>query len=316
MGVSLHPCPLYIAMNRISLLRGITDQAIDEALASLKLGISKGKPALFKPLLLLYMLGRYWHNATRLLHFRDICEPFKMLLQAFCGPHLHSEDTMYPFWHMRKTSQLIWTVQGEETVTKWYGSPPRPAIQDARRQTSALRGGLTEEVYRRIINDKVRMLEIVFIILKKYFPVALHTPLLEAIEIPSSPGGQQSYSNIVLANYHYSCSICSFPNSLPGAQMHLHVAYLQDPALGGPEASENSLAMCSQHKALLDIGAFTLSGGGEILVADYFKERGSPSFLLSYDGKDAVLPKNRSDRPSPRYCSWHKEHVFMSSTVA
>ncbi len=297
-------------MNTESPLR--CDQAIDDALAGIKLGRSRGKPALFKPLLLLLVLGRYWRNSPRHLLFREIHDPFKRLLLAYCGPDLHSEDTMYPFWHLQ-SSKLIWSVEGKETITQWLGSGStrRPSISEARKKSSLLSGGFTEELYRRIIHDKVRMLEIVFIVLRKYFPSALHAPLLEAIEIPSGPESQERFSEAVLANYHYSCSICDFPGAALDNNLSLQVAFLKEPAMGGPESNVNSLAMCSQHKALLDIGAFTLRDSGKIEVAKYFISRGGPAYLLPYDRKNASLPKDETVRPSPAFLSWHNKHVFL-----
>ncbi len=292
---------------------GITDQAIDTAFASIKIGSRKGKPTLYKPLLLLYMLGQYWHNSPRQLLFRDIAEPFKRLLESYCGSGLHHEDSMYPFWYLRKTSQAIWEVEGEDTITKWYGIPKRPAISDAKSRTSELRGGFTVEVYRRIINDKVRMLEIAFILLRKYFPASLHSPLLESINIPSTPSGLITFGNSVLANYNYSCSVCGFPSTPQDFSMNLQVAYLKAPSIGGPESNVNCIAMCSKHKVLLEIGAFTLFEGGNIAVADLFLGRERPPYLHTYHGKQISLPSKFADRPGPDFLKWHNKHVFIAS---
>ncbi len=304
-------------MNTIHYPRGVTDQAIDDAFSSLLLGHSNGKPALLKPLLLLFMLGQYWHNAPRQILFRDLYDPFKALIVEFRGPKPHHEATMYPFWYLSKTSQLIWELDGVETVSKWYGAPheKRPAVPDARSHSCELRGGVTEEVYRRIINDKVRLLEIVFVLLNNYFPIAaIHVPLLDAIGIPATREKRNLMNNSVLSNYNFSCSVCKFPSSGIDSNMNLLVAYLRAPSQGGALTSANCLAMCSQHKVLLDIGAFTLNQSGKIKVAEYFLSRGSPAYLLSYEKKLAKLPIRTANRPSPANIAWHNKNVFMAAT--
>ncbi len=294
------------------LIKGVTDQTIDDAFAGIKIGSRKGKPTLYKPLLLLFMIGQYWHNSPRLLMFRDIAEPFNRLLNTYCGSDLHREDTMYPFWYLSRTSQLIWEVEGEETITKWYGTPKRPAISDAKNATSELRGGFTLEVYRRIIHDKVRLLEIAFLLLRKFFPASIHSPLLEAVNIPSNSSSRTTFCNSVMAKYNYSCSVCDFPAAPLDTNMNLQVAYLKALSLGGPKANVNCIAMCSKHKALLEIGAFTLVEGGNIEVADIFMNGDGPSYLLSYHGKKASLPNRKTDRPGSEFISWHNQHVFMA----
>ncbi|ORU95089.1 MAG: hypothetical protein A6F71_10505 [Cycloclasticus sp. symbiont of Poecilosclerida sp. M] len=293
-----------------------TDLDILEAFVSIKRGQSKHKEStLHKPLLLLFMLGKYWNNSARLLLFQDMRFPFEQLLKDFCGPKIHDEAVMYPFWYLQSSHQ-IWTVVGEKTINKWFGaknrSDKRPSIADA--MNCALFGGFTPHVYRRIINDKVMLLEIVFTVLREFFPIAKHIPLLQSIGIPSK-SKPSVFQQQIFANYHYSCSICEFPGIRNDASMDLQVAYIRPPVAGGPKTNQrNCITMCDKHKNLFDFGAFTISKESEILISEPFRTRGGSQNLLSYDNKRAIFPDDPNTRPDERYLAWHRTKAFQTAS--
>ncbi len=161
----------------------MTDDQIKFEFENLKVQIIKNEAysATYKPLLVLYMLGQYWHCNKRLMLFREVADPVRRLLDKFVKKSKYKDSPWYPFWHLR-TEKAIWELHGIDDLHKQIGSKRRPYYTEA--INSDLRGGFTVVLYRRILHDKVFMLEIIFVVLKKYFPKNLHIDLLESVGIP------------------------------------------------------------------------------------------------------------------------------------
>ena len=271
-------------------------------------GIKRIPGKLYKPLLLIFMLGRCWKKCSRLHLFRDIRFPFEMFLEEFNPGKVHPEAAMYAFWFMRSATD-IWTVSGDETIKVWKmrrDSRDRPDINDA--MYRPLLGGFASNLYFRIINDKALLLEIVLSVLREYFPSSMHLSLLQAVGIPFAIINAKQRK--VFKHYNFSCSICEFSGIGSARSIELQVAYIKSPAKNGPRSIENCIAMCTQHRAFFSHGDFTISNNKRIIVSDLFKKRDALGDLLSYEGAEAKFPKSKSARPNHEYLDWHRAMIF------
>ena len=297
----------------------LTDRQIFSAFTNLKRGSGKkgqGQVNL-KPLLLLFILGRYWNNSNRMLLFRDMRYPFEDLLSEFANSDLHHEASMYPVWYMQ-SSKEIWALAGTETIEKWITSRNRGLASRRPSPTDAMYRpffcGLTSYVFNRIINDKVMLLKLVFELLNKYFPVSkkqlgnhLHIRLLEAIGIPfiAKPDELQKK---VYEVYRYSCSVCNYHEE--GAEQYFNLQIAKIKTLRAPRSIINSIVFCDQHRSLFDFGAFTLAPDGKIIIAETYKREDNSKDMLSFEDNKAYFPHALSARPSEKYLAWHKAKVF------
>lgn len=293
----------------------LTDKEIVLALTNIKRGRGKKGmgPAQHKPLLLLFLLGRYWHNSNRLLLFRNVRYPFEDFLRKFSGNEIHREAAMLPVWHMN-SENYIWSLQGEEQIKNWVlrnGEKERPNIQDAMYRPFYF--GLSPYVYNRIINDKVLLLRLIFELLNKYFPKnnsqyssETHLRILRAIGIPivTWHGKMQN----ILRVYKYSCSVCGYRETEFVLTYNLHIVNIN--TVLASRGFDNSIVMCEKHRALFDFGAFTIDHDEKILIADSYKEEDNSKDLLAFEKSRPYLPASPSNRPSKEYLAWHKENKF------
>ena len=93
---------------------------IKERLCGIRPHYSDGKYALHKPLLLLYVLGRYYNDSTRMIPFRDIDIGLIYLFERYYPEAIDYSNTHYPFgklendgiWEIENSSQLLRTSVG------------------------------------------------------------------------------------------------------------------------------------------------------------------------------------------------------------
>ncbi len=280
----------------------MSDQEFIKALTSINRWSKNKEVALHKPLLLLYMLGQYWHGASRIQKFSTLSPKFLKLMKKFYGPNTNELSALRPFYHLassKKVWDLIYYPPGS------FSKSNQPTPLKAKRAN--MQGGFTELSYHKMKKNKDWLIKIIFVILKKYFPASLHLPLLQEINVPS--GTQPNYQQQILLNYHYSCSICKFPSTENDISTDLTVAYIKLPAFGGPLDVTNCISLCNIHNSLLDFGAISLANDGKILVSRRLKEI-APQLRL-YEGNKALFPAEKKNWPNIDYLLWHRNTIFL-----
>jgi putative restriction endonuclease len=80
---------------------------------------------------------------------------------------------------------------------------------------------------------------------------------------------------------------------------------------GGAEREGNGLALCALHHKTFDLGAFTLSPEGVLLVSDQAHGNfGFEEALLRHHGKAVRAPQRPEFRPEAAFLDWHGREVF------
>ena len=263
------------------------------------------------------MLARYWHGDNRMIPFRDIDVHLSALIRKITVMRPQQKDALTPFWQMQNELG-IWELSNyiELRRNSQNSNDTRPLYTDALK--SDMKGGFTQPIYSRLINDKVFLLNIVFAVLCKYFPKYQHIELLEAIGIPDGTAvvdlpNRESIIDDVLEAYRYCCAVCEFSNSTYYTEISLEVAHIKWESAGGPDTSDNRMVFCSLHRNLFDFGAFTLSGNHLIEVSDKFKpptEVGNSRLMSDYSDKPALIPCIPEMQPGLPYLAWHRSNVF------
>jgi putative restriction endonuclease len=87
-----------------------------------------------------------------------------------------------------------------------------------------------------------------------------------------------------------------------------HIRWFQ---AGGPDQESNGLALCVLHHKTFDLGAFTVSRDGVLLVSD--QAHGTAGFheaLTSRHGQPVRPPRRPEWKPAPESLDWHAREVF------
>ena len=285
------------------------DSEIIGRIKNLRQGKKHGKNAINKPLLLLCALGRYWNGSNRMMHFSEIAKPLRHLFEIV-GENRHREEALFPFVHM--CNDGVWELTGKKSINEWVGkgSGRRPSLKDA--NESDLMGGIDEYTYKRIINDKVFLLKLVFEVLDKYFgnkEKSTWVELLYAIGIPDIPA-RDSFHCSVLKNYMFQCAVCDQMREKNEFNQNIRVAYIKSPEISGEERLrekiDNALALCSVHDELFKHGAFSIAEAKNIVVSD--RIRNCNVNLSPYNGKPLNRPAK--EHPNKKYTDWHYKEIF------
>jgi putative restriction endonuclease len=91
----------------------------------------------------------------------------------------------------------------------------------------------------------------------------------------------------------------------------LDAAHVRWHQAGGPAVESNGLALCVLHHKVFDLGAFTVTPGGMLLVSD--QANGTDGFheaLMRHHGTQ-IRPAQRPEwAPAAEHLEWHRSEVF------
>ena len=101
-----------------------------------------------------------------------------------------------------------------------------------------------------------------------------------------------------------------------GAVVGIEAAHVRWFKVGGPDALDNGLALCSLHHKLLDRGMLGLDDDLAVVVSQRFSAR-TPQGRALYDLHGRRLrPRPDTPLPAARHVVWHREQVFQGSALA
>jgi putative restriction endonuclease len=267
-----------------------------------------------KPLLVLYALGRWSRGERGEIPFRDVDRDLTALLKEF-GPPRQSYHPEYPFWRLQNDG--VWTVHatGPLTARKSNTDPPKGELL-----AHAAAGGFSEEVKAALRADPGLVAKIAARLLEGHFPDSLHSHLWGgggwAPGAATAPGRKRDpqFRQRVLTAYEYRCAVCGFDVRLGSVSIALDAAHIRWHQAGGPDREDNGLALCVLHHKTFDLGAFTLSNEGYLLVSD--QAHGTAGFeeaLLRHHGQPVRGPQRPEWRPGAEFLVWHGREVFKGA---
>ena len=258
-----------------------------------------------KPLLLMFMLGHYWNNGGRMVLFRDVMMPMWYLLNEYGNGKFRPGQTLYPFVSLEQDEDI------------WETTPVKLETVDYNKAfTMEYYGGFVEELYNRIINDKVFILDLAFHVYKTHLMKRCDRPLADLLLDVGIPA-RRPESKAVLApdlagarpvSKTSSCAVCSYRGDIFNNPVGLRNAFVKWPVAGGPtDTPNNRLIMCDLHKTLFDCGLFTVDPKRYVLKVskDTRKIATSDEVPLS-DGQEI----RGASRIDARFVDWHNEFVF------
>lgn len=153
-------------------------ESIEEKFAKIRTYSEGGQPALHKPLLILFMLGRCFLKHERMITFSVVDDALKKLFGDFYPIASERANTHYPFGRLEFDG--VWELeQGSILKRTSVGHLFKGELLEKN-----IHAGFSLDIYSVLYADKNRLSGIADQILNRYFPKEQHAALRAAVGLP------------------------------------------------------------------------------------------------------------------------------------
>ncbi|MCQ4040549.1 phosphorothioated DNA-binding restriction endonuclease [Streptantibioticus rubrisoli] len=304
------------------------DELLD-ALTRLKTAPVGGRRAPHKPLLLLWLFGRYVATGSSAVAYADAEEPVSRLINDF-GPSVVSASAQrqraaMPFVHLERT---LWQLLDDSE---------RPIGPEVRESGNLLRsrgaiGRLRPEV-ELLLADPGTLAAAVRVLLDRHFTPALEplicggagldlTSLEDAARslpprVPRARTRRSGFAEEALRAYAFACAMCGYDGALGRNPVGLEAAHVRWHSQHGPDELRNALALCALHHALLDLGVLGLTVDMRIRVSGLYVARNEAGRAVdALAGRRLAAPRPGNPSVDPAFVAWHDQQVFKHPAAA
>ena len=263
-----------------------------------------------KPLMLLLALGKL-SSGNKKLTYSDCHKELTELLREF-GPIRSKYHPEYPF--VRLQSDGLWEVEPAQYFVQRQSDtdPTSRELLDI----SAV-GHFTPEILRIFTLRPSAIERAAETLLATHFPESLHSDIRSAVGLldknttSSSRYRSPQFREDILIAYNYACAVCGFSLRLNDKTVGIDAAHIRWVQAGGPDSTNNGLALCVLHHKLFDLGAFTLSDDSKILVSERVSGgQHLQKSLLYFHGSHIFKTARPEHSPHVDFISWHRDQVF------
>ena len=272
----------------------------------------KDARAPYKPLLLLWLIGRLAAGQPAEVSFKEAELDLKLLMHRYrLG---RSVRVAYPFVYLGQNREL-WSVEdskGDDVTRMPQVTKESPVFL---REEAV--GALTPEFEMALRDPQVRS-AVVNALLNMEFPETLHAEILDDVGLghlvaPAPSRRDPNFKSTVLLAYENRCSFCGFSGSLRDALVGVDAAHVKMRSHSGPDCIDNGLALCALHHRLFDRGALGLDENRQILVSQHMmlREDESPVPVKQLVGALMRLPQPGYDAPAVSFIRWHYRNLFV-----
>ena len=283
------------------------------AVQAVRRDVSTGRRAPYKPLLLLWMIGRISAGLPTRVAFKESEEPLRELMDDF-RLGVRAEPGL-PFVHLGAEPEL-WRVE-DATGANLYELTDK----NKRRRVTYLRenaiGVLAADFAKALTRQEV-LVAVVNAVLQMEFPETAHEAILAAVglsgRVQLTPKAKDpQFAATVLLAYEFSCAFCGFDGRIKGSPVGIDAAHVRMRAHQGPDQISNGVALCALHHRLFDRGVLGLSEDLRILVSQYFLQSDGG---VAYNTKDLLgepmrRPQGGYEPPALPHVKWHFQNLFM-----
>lgn len=323
-GFQLPPTALSVhAPPSVSYDTTIPLEQLQARFADLRQAPAGGGRAPHKPLLILWMLGRYQNGRTADAPFSEVREPLAALLRDFGPPISGQPDIVNPFWRLQNDRGAIWQVRSTDGGRVAETVAPPTVGQLVR---NGVTGNFTSDIRTAFETNRAYIGAIAGSLLAAHFPPSLHEDICgrvgleiaggipEPPEDPSNPRAPEFRRRVIRA-YEYRCAITGWDLRLGDSLAGLEAAHIRWHTAGGPCTEPNGLALNALHHKLFDLGAFTLSTDDTPLVLVSQEAHGGDAvrdMLLRWHRQPIRKPQDTRFRPARDFIAWHQREVFRT----
>ena len=266
----------------------------------------------YKPLLLLWLIGRLAEGQPAEVSFKEAELDLKLLMHRYrLGRNVR---VAYPFVYLGHNREL-WRVEdssGHDVAKRPQSTKESPVF--LRKEAV---GALAPEFELALHDPTVRSV-VVNTLLHMEFPETLHEEILDDVGLghlvaPAPSRRDPSFKSTVLLAYENRCSFCGYGGNLRGAPVGIDAAHVKMRSHSGPDRIDNGLALCALHHRLFDRGALGLDEDRQILVSQHMmlREDESPVPIKDLAGAPMRLPQPGYEAPAVPFVRWHYRNLFV-----
>ena len=277
-----------------------------------------------KPLLVLWLLGRYTAFGSTTVTYDEAEESVSRLINDF-GPAVLSrsrarERAAMPFVHLERD---LWDLRGNDG---------EPIGSDAPERGSWLRKhGAHGRLHPRIehlLADPATLASAARLLLDQHFTPALDGPICAAAGLDLTSVEDAAYQLVakkkrarrdgfaeeVLQAYAFACAMCGYDGALGRNPVGLEAAHVQWHSQDGPDEVNNGLALCALHHTLFDLGVLGLTANLDIQVSQLYVARSPAGQAIdALHGRPLATPRPGRPAVSADFVTWHGLQVFKRS---
>ncbi|UCM88872.1 phosphorothioated DNA-binding restriction endonuclease [Streptomyces marincola] len=307
----------------------MTREELLSALAGLRRAQVRGRRAPHKPLLVLWLLGRFAAHGTSAIGYAEAEEPVSRMINDF-GPQVRGaaaarQRAAMPFVHLERSLWDVRDAAGEPIGTEAAESGPKLRERGAH-------GRLRPEV-ERLLADPGTLAAAARVLLDEHFTPTLEAPICEAagLDLTAVEASaflliedrrvarrrSAAFAEAVLIAYAYACAMCGFDGRLGRTPVGIEAAHIRWHSQDGPDEVRNGLALCALHHRLFDLGVLGLTGDGAIRVSGLYVAGGPAARQVAdLEGRELAAPGRGRPRPAGEFVAWHGAQVFKEGSVA
>ncbi len=300
------------------------DELLD-LLARLRRASVGGIRAPHKPLLLLWLFGRFAAAGSTVAVYEEAEEPVSTLVNDF-GPPVASasagrQRAAMPFVHLERE---IWDLRDASGSEIGPGAPERGSWLAGCGAVGRLRPGVEQ-----LLADPGTLAAAARLLLDLHFTPSLATMICDAVgldlavlELAASPAvavarrsvRRAGFAEEVLRAYAYQCAMCGFDGALGRNPVGLEAAHVRWHSQDGPDVVANGLALCALHHALFDLGVLGLTAELRIRVSSLYVARSDAGRAVDRLAGQALLaPRPGQAVIEIEHISWHHRQVFKGA---
>jgi len=300
----------------------VTADELMARLARLRRAQIGGKRAPHKPLLLLWLFGRFAVTGSARASYAEAAGPVSQLINDFgppvTSPALERQRAAMPFVHLERD---LWDLRDSRD----YEIPPDVPETKRWLLDHGAVGQLRPDV-TAVLAEGTALAAATRLLLDQHFTpvlsemicasVGLDLPELETAQarIPSAGRPRATgFAEEVLRAYAYQCAMCGFDGRLGRNPVAIEAAHVRWHSQDGPDEVANAIALCSLHHALFDCGVLGLSSDLRITVSPLYVAASQSGRAIDALAGQPLLHV-RPGRPTVDiiYVNWHTIQVFKS----
>ncbi len=271
-----------------------------------------GKPARYKPFVVLLALGKLSHGQER-LSYREVAKRLPALVERFL-PEPASPRPEQPFWRLRNDG--VWKVDSKEQIRM---TASRDAFRKDLEKVNAP-GQFADDVLEILKSDPRNIAILAAQLLARNFPRHRHQEILDAVGLAPTQimidtkrlKRDAEFRQDVLTAYERRCCVCGYDLHVGGELAGLEAAHIRALYAKGPNVVSNGLSLCVMHHDAFDRGAFTIQDDRRtIACSQQLSGTSRMEWLTDFHGQRITDPRSSGDRPAENFLAWHRRYTFL-----
>lgn len=313
----------------------LTRDALIASLTTLRRATIAGQRAPYKPLTLLWALGRMSQEGMpdRLISFTQARDETSPLFGVFGRGGDHQVNPINPLWRLQNDCDgLLW--ECSTTAPAILTAEGIPSATELTRLSAKF--GLSAAAFDLLKSDAELRIQSAHLLAAQVCPPDIWEDLFEAVRLPFDASADHlsfpisssrtrevahrvrrdpRFRAIVLDVYDGRCAICGTRPKVADRPFGIEAAHIRWVTENGPDEIRNGLALCVMHHRGLDRGAFTLTDAMKVEVSPYLERPNGSEVdnFWGFAGADIALPARTTHQPLREFVDWHRREVFRST---